>query len=326
LVLRGVMNINGPFFDRYRIEPMRDATDEQQRRGDSRSIYKGRQWRPKQERCLFLSPKSMRSIAQTEVPLDPKALAKAKQMLESMTTLEEKVAQLCLCQTEALYDTDTQHRIESLVLGWQIGGLVFQEGELRRQGYLVDHYQELSKTPLLIGNDFLHGLSFYFSQEDIALSRQEDRFNELGKAITGLNRSLHVHFQFDQERQLDTFTNQDICAQAFRKGVREARGLVARSIPEPKYLLHAHAKRFSDTFSPIKTLHVLDLVHEVFNEAQLLEALRKGYHMFLEKEDNIERVMTLLHAALIKGKLSERELDKYVLRLLYLKALVTQVI
>lgn len=321
------MNVNGPFFNRYRANPGVDpyyrieeasgAEDREQRQKRSRAFYKGHHWEPKKDRYIFISPRN--SILQ-QSSVNWKAVEKARKLLQAMTSVEEKVAQLCLCQTEALYDTEQQQHVERLIQGWQIGGLVFQEGDYRRQNYLIEHYQNLSKTPLLMGNDFLHSLSFYFRDEETMGNRDQKRFEELGKAITGLNRSLSVHFQFDQERSLSSYDPQDECARFFRKGIKEARGIVASITAEKKCFVRKRSNSQSQNYNSIKTLRVLDLTAKDFTEEQLIEALRNGYHAFLGSTENISRIMTLLGIAVMKGKLSEKELDDYVMKLLYLKS------
>lgn len=263
----------------------------------------------------------------------------AKKLFAGLTTLEEKVAQLCFYQTEAVYDTSIQQHVELLIQAWQIGGILFTRGQYRRQGYLIERYQELSKTVLLIGNDFWHGLSFYFEGEEMPDLNQaglEKRFTDLGKAVMGLNRRLSVHFQFDRGRSLHRIQLREEQMKAFRKGIRQALGIVASlSLPKKSSSL-SHSPKLSivpdlplnltidkpQEYIGLKSLNVLDLTEEQIYEDKMVKAFKENYDVFLFGS-NIQDAIRMICRAVKMGRISEAELDRRVMKILVLKSQYT---
>lgn len=95
---------------------------------------------------------------------------KAQQTLNSMS-LEEKIGQLFMVAAvsspelnrifclKSPYTMD-QAYIESLITNYHIGGIIFLgRGTCKQQRELTQHFQTLSKIPLLIGQDLEHGLA-----------------------------------------------------------------------------------------------------------------------------------------------------------------------
>ena len=294
------MNVYGPHFN-HRVDPIGDHPDEQgdEERKKRRVKFKGRTWGKKEEDLLSLDPSLMeipplhdtQKKLSTGVYADRVCLDEAQQMFDKLTTLEEKIAQLCFYQTKALYDMQIQNNVELLIQAWQIGGVLYCAGEYKRQTYLIYRFQAVSKTPLLMGNDFLHGLSFYY--EDQALPTfegglTEQRFSDLGKAVMVLGRRMNIHFQLDRERKVHHIPMTELHARAFRKGIRQAHGIVARTQPaKPNY--SASAKQNYPTFSVeqhplsfsmdsaqehigVKSLNFFDLTDEEITERKILEA------------------------------------------------------
>ncbi len=69
-------------------------------------------------------------------------------------TVEERIGQLFMVATYATDDkSDNKGQIEQLIQKYHIGGLIFMQGTPKRQIELLNHYQNLSKVPLLIGMD-----------------------------------------------------------------------------------------------------------------------------------------------------------------------------
>ncbi len=309
------MNIFGPQ-NTYRIDPISDRPDDQLGEQDRRrrARYQGRSWKEKKEDKLSVDTKVMQTPqkAGKGVYADGACLDKAQEMFEKLTTLEEKVAQLCFYQTDAVYDVDVQNHVELLIQAWQIGGLLFRRGDYRRQGYLIEQFQKMTKTFLLVGNDFLHGLSFYYQDDAIPQvgEKSVQKFSDLGKAVMGFNRQLKVHFQFDQERSSDHITMKEEYLKAFRRGIRQASGLIARAqLPQ----------RALQEYVGVKTLTFCDLTEQEITRDKLLNALKDHYEIFLCGE-NIQEVIGTITNAIRYGKLREKELDRLVMKVLILKA------
>ncbi len=341
------MSIFGPQYNQpaHRIQPITDRSDDQsqEEKRRRRSSHRGRTWDQRDKRDVepnFPAYQEPSEDVRHGIYGQTAHVSEAKKLFEEFTTLEEKVAQLCFYQTEAVYDTSIQQHVELLIQAWQIGGLLFTRGQYRRQSYLIERYQDLSKTALLIGNDFLHGLSFYFEGNEIPNlqgSGLEKRFADLGKAVMNLNRRLAVHYQFDSERSGKNPPFKEEQIRAFRKGVRQALGLVARqSLPKQTNLSHAVQRPIPTTPNPmmpfstnsvqkyigIKNLNFLDLTEYQVYEEKLVKAFKESYDLFLFSS-NIQDAIRMICRAVKIGRISEAEIDRRVMKLLVLKVQYT---
>ncbi len=74
-------------------------------------------------------------------------------------TLDEKIAQLMTVAVWTQRDSNYMQEIEGLVKDCKIGGLMFMKGTPNKESLLTNHFQALSKVPLLISIDGEWGLS-----------------------------------------------------------------------------------------------------------------------------------------------------------------------
>lgn len=328
------------------VDGERDDTHQDDRKRQ-KVLYRGRAWSESDD-DLTVQPKWQeekkpreRKSESHEVFARQYLLERAKRLFAQITTLEEKIAQLIFYQTEALYDQAQLNEFETLVQKWQIGGILFSEGDYKRQSYLIEHLQGLSKTLLLVGNDFLHGLSFYFQDvfplTTLHTKMTEQRYSDLGKAVMVQNRQLGVHFQFDRERMTDgkgiQMEMDERQLRAFRRGIRDAQGIVGK---ERDNLISQPSQR--PLFSPIisdqqvhetagvRTLNLCDLSHCQSRqdlEKELLEGLKSSNcGAFLLRERAPEAIQ-IIKEGLRSGKINESTLDRHVMKLLLLKAFFT---
>lgn len=82
----------------------------------------------------------------------------ADSVLASLT-LEQRIAQLMMVAAYSNKDAAHVAAIEDLVERYNIGGLIFFQGGPVRQANLVNRYQAVAKTPILIGMDLEWGLA-----------------------------------------------------------------------------------------------------------------------------------------------------------------------
>ncbi|MCH9609590.1 MAG: hypothetical protein S4CHLAM45_15220 [Chlamydiales bacterium] len=344
------MTINGPQYSNHRIDPVGDPRDDQNEgeRKRRRVQFAGRTWGEKEEKkkreFAFHAPKAKSSSSEGGIYADRVSLEKAQKLFDQLTTLEEKVAQLCFLETEALYDAELKNEIELLIQAWQIGGVLFSGGDYKREAFLIEHFQRISKTFLLFGNGFFHSLSFYYQDKEPLAFKEgfsEQRCLDMGKAIMGINRRLKVHFQFDHERESHSVPMTTDHLMAFRKGVRQSSGIVARTAPRqaafsasskqsspslPSFLAANHAaalnpsKSEAQEYIGVKSLNFLDVTNQEVSEKKLLEAFKANYDIFLCGE-NIRQVITTITGAVRNGKLWEKHIDRLVMKLLVLKVM-----
>lgn len=326
------MSVNRPGDYRlqtHRFEPIDKQNDEEKEEGKKKKVsYQGRSWQEEDEELPVAPNTPALKPTGRSVYADQALLERAENLLKGFVTLEEKVAQICFISTEAFYDRDHQSYMEKLIQKFQIGGVLFTKGEFRRQSYLIERYQELAKRPLLIGNSFLHGLSFYFQGEipfEKLATFDERKSSDLGKAVVFQNKKLGCQFQYEcscqeiGERQ----------SRSFRNGIREARGIVAKCTsnrkllnlepPDPSKKNFFSSDNVQEAFG-LRTINFLS----VMAIDKLLDAFQNPYDAFLFNE-NIEDAIELLANYIRIGLLKEADLDKRVLKVLLLKMLHFQI-
>lgn len=342
--------ISGPQFPPVnRIQPIdKDPADDQQDGGQKRkALYKGRSWEERDEDLPVQPsipaeppPEKTRRPASSGVYANRVLLERARAAFCHLTTLEEKVAQLCFLETEAFYDTPLQHDVELLIQAWQLGGILFKKGDYKRQGYLIEHYQNVSKTRLLIANDFLHGLSFYLQGDSLSFETlSEQRCSDLGKAVMVQNRRLGVHVQLDRERSGQKSSMSEKQAKSFRKGIRDAQGIVGKEKGVEPADFYSHTAKSAMPFlslaeSPshlpelqmqstisFKALTYFDSAAQSLTEELLLTAYKNHYDFFLFSGKSIPEAIRMFCKLIRAGKIREEELDRSVMRILVIKAL-----
>ncbi|AAM73340.1 MAG TPA: glycoside hydrolase family 3 [Chlorobaculum sp.] len=77
-------------------------------------------------------------------------------------SVREKVGQMIVAKVDAVYknDDDPQYQLISrLVSEGKIGGIMFLKGDVQSAGILANHFQELSKVPLLVSADMEKGVA-----------------------------------------------------------------------------------------------------------------------------------------------------------------------
>ena len=146
----------------------------------------------------------------------------AKTTLNSLS-LEEKIGQLFVVAATSLqeknsYNIDTmdteflkkcpyqmdQQHIEMLIRDYHIGGIIFLgSGYPKQQVDLTNHYQQMSKHPLLIGQDFEWGLGMRLKNTisfphnmTLGALKNESLIYEVGKEIGRQAKVLGVHINF----------------------------------------------------------------------------------------------------------------------------------
>ena len=82
-----------------------------------------------------------------------------EQKLSSMT-LREKIAQMIISNSDgyALDESSAEfQRIQNLIVNEKIGGLIFFKGNSVQEAGLINKFQSMSETPLLVSADFERG-------------------------------------------------------------------------------------------------------------------------------------------------------------------------
>lgn len=136
------------------------------------------------------------------LPLFLRQESKWVDSLMKQMTLDEKIGQLFMV---AAYSktAEPSEKIVGLIKNQQIGGLIFMQGGPGRQIALTNHYQSLSKIPLMIGIDGEWGLSMRLDstmkfpwQMTLGAIQDNNLIYEMGKEIALQCRRVGVHVNF----------------------------------------------------------------------------------------------------------------------------------
>ena len=332
-----------------RVQPVSsDHQEESDREEQQKSVlYQGREWTEREEELPVHPPSNFIPSSEHSLGVyaDRRLLEQAYAYFNQLITLEQKAAQLCFVLTEAMYNTALQNEVEQLIQAHQIGGILFRKGMYRRQAYLVERYQEISELPLLMANDFLHGLSFYLLGDQLPKEEiSEKHFSDLGKTVMVQNRRLGVHIQFDRERDSEDVPMNEGQAKAFRKGIREAHGIVGKEKTERQQQSYGHSVKGTFPFASVKNAG--PMLSSVFSEYQVLEtigfktftffdatrddgvgleekilqAFDQHYDVFLFSHE-IPEAIQLITRLVRTGKIRQEVFDRHVMKSLIIKSL-----
>jgi beta-N-acetylhexosaminidase len=146
------------------------------------------------------------SYAQNNNPLIAKDYKEQKIWVDSIynaMSLNEKVGQLFMVDVFSNKGKREIDKVRELITEQHIGGIIFSKGGPLQQATLNNEFQELSKTPLLIGMDAEWGLAMRLDSTfalpwNMTLGAIQDLklIEEAGAAISRNAKRLGVHINF----------------------------------------------------------------------------------------------------------------------------------
>jgi len=123
-------------------------------------------------------------------------------IINSMT-IDQKIGQLFMVQAYSNKDDKHKNFIDNLINKYEIGGLIFMQGTPEKQAVLNNHYQDISKVPLLIGFDGEWGLdmrlknTYRFPWNMTLGAIQDDQLIEqFGEQLGKHCKRLGIHINF----------------------------------------------------------------------------------------------------------------------------------
>lgn len=132
----------------------------------------------------------------------------------SQMSLQEKVGQLFMVDVFSNQSEAQNEKIRKLIKEEQIGGVIFSKGGPKRQAKLNNEFQEISRTPLLVGMDAEWGLGMRLDSTfslpwnmSLGAVKSLNLIEEAGAAISRHSRRLGVHINFAPV--IDINTNPD---------------------------------------------------------------------------------------------------------------------
>jgi len=115
----------------------------------------------------------------------------------------ERIGQIFMVAAYSNKDASHIHEIDSLIQKYYIGGLIFFQGGPMRQAELTNHYQSISRVPLMIGIDGEWGLSMRLDstirfprQMTLAAANNDSIVYAIGKDIARQCKRLGIHINF----------------------------------------------------------------------------------------------------------------------------------
>jgi len=109
----------------------------------------------------YVSSNKLRDASYSEIR-SPEFIKYKNQWVDSVfnsLSIDEKIAQLIMVAAYSNKGEAHKKNIENLIKKYKVGGLIFFQGSPVRQANLTNHYQSISKTPLLVAMDAEWGLS-----------------------------------------------------------------------------------------------------------------------------------------------------------------------
>jgi len=126
-------------------------------------------------------------------------------------TFEERIGQLFMISAYSNKDSAHTNMIDKLIQDHKIGGLIFFQGGPVRQAKLTNHFQQKSKTPLLIGIDAEWGLSMrldstyrYPWNMTLGAIRDKKLLEKVGAQMGEQSKRIGVHFNFAPVLDINT--------------------------------------------------------------------------------------------------------------------------
>ena len=140
----------------------------------------------------------------------------AENQLSTMT-LDEKVGQFFMIAAYSNKDEAHAQRIENLISNQKIGGVIFFQGSPFPQAVLTNRYQNLAKTPLLIGIDGETGLGMRLSEAidmpkalTLGAIQDDNVVFKVGQEIGRECKRLGVHINFAPSADIASEPNNPI--------------------------------------------------------------------------------------------------------------------
>lgn len=133
---------------------------------------------------------------------NPPAAIWTEDMLKTMT-LEEKIGQLFMIAAYSNKTEDYENELEQQIRKYNIGGIIFFQGDPVRQVNLTNRLQKASRYPLMVGMDAEHGIGWRLATAmefpkmlgNGSLSN-DSLLYRLGKTIARQCKEIGVHINF----------------------------------------------------------------------------------------------------------------------------------
>ena len=152
--------------------------------------------------ALFLFSKTSKAQYPGPPFIFPESSRWADSVLYTLSP-DQRIGQLMMVAAWSNKDSAHINEINHLISNYGIGGLIFFQGGPVRQALLTNHYQSISKVPLLIGIDGEWGLAMRLDstirfprQMTLTAMQDEDLIYKMGEEIARQCRRMGIHTNF----------------------------------------------------------------------------------------------------------------------------------
>ncbi len=132
-------------------------------------------------------------------------------------TLQEKIGQLFMVDVFSSDPKSKIDKVDSLIVNQHIGGIIFSKGGPKRQVKINNHFQDLSKIPLLMAMDAEWGLAMRLDSTfaypwNMTLGAISDNqiIKKIGKRIGEHTKRMGMHINFAPVVDINTNPNNPI--------------------------------------------------------------------------------------------------------------------
>jgi len=135
----------------------------------------------------------------------------------SNMTLQEKIGQLFMVDVFSSDPKSKIDKVDSLIINQHIGGVIFSKGGPKRQAKINNHFQEISKTPLMMAMDAEWGLAMrldstfaYPWNMTLGAISDDQLIKKIGKRIGEHTKRMGMHINFAPVVDINTNPNNPI--------------------------------------------------------------------------------------------------------------------
>ena len=139
-------------------------------------------------------------------PVDPPFLDSTSKWVDSVfnsLSLDEQIAQMIMIAAYSNRGPEHEEEIADIIKKYEIGGIIFFQGGPVRQATMTNHFQSVSKTPLLIALDAEWGLGMrldstliYPRQMMLGAIQDNSLIYEMGRDIALQLKRIGIHVNF----------------------------------------------------------------------------------------------------------------------------------
>ena len=218
-------------------------------------------------------------------------------------SLDEKVGQLFMVSVASNQNSKATGQIKELVKSHHLGGVIFSRGGPVRQARLTNAYQEVAKTPLLIGMDAEWGLAMRLDSTfafpwNMTLGAVGDNalIEAVGNRIGNHAKRLGVHINFAPDIDVNINPENPIIgnrsfgedpARVAQKGIAFMKGMQAAGVLSSGKHFPGHGDTATDSH---KSLPFLDFTKARLDSVELYpyrELIREGLSSVMVAHLNI---------------------------------------